>query len=219
MDPAVASLETEPIVAAGRAPLQSYVDASGAVVPRGFPRVIVFYGPPCSGKSEYFASKLAKEYTRVSASEEFRRNPKCSLHQVIINSLKLLEAGKNLVFDDCNEYRRTRESIVKEIRSKFPAIEFKCICFAPAGGLLQCQWANEWALAERAQYLSAKGNPMQECKSLYAPPDPAGLAMWFTAHKLPIKEEGFSYIEDITLPIYARTSRPWSNAVRFFSHQ
>ena len=71
MDPAVASLETEPIVAAGRAPLQSYVDASGAVVPRGFPRVIVFYGPPCSGKSEYFASKLAKEYTRVSASDQF----------------------------------------------------------------------------------------------------------------------------------------------------
>jgi hypothetical protein len=132
---------------------------------------------------------------------------------VICNSLKLLEAGKNLVFDDCNEHRRTRESIVREIRSKLPTIDFKCICFSPNGGLLQCQWANEWALAERAQYLSAKGSPMQEFKSLYTPPDPALLSMWFTGMKLPIKEEGFSFIEDISSPIYARTARPWSNVV------
>lgn len=218
MDTAAASAPVVPDTELIEPRLRSNETASSSSPPppssKGIPRVIIFFGPPCSGKTEYFTSKLSRDYTRISPSEEFRRNRKCSLHQVLANALKLLEAEKNLVFDDCNEYRRTRESIVKEIRSKFPMIEFKCICFFPVGGLLQCQWANEWALAERAHYLSAKGSPLQESKSLYSPPEATNLAMWFTGMKLPVKEEGFTYIEDVKLPIYARMTRPWTNVVR-----
>ena len=63
--------------------------------------------------------------------------------------------GNNIVIDDDNHLPITRKSYISSLQEKndFKVIvKVIAICFDPIGEMLQCLWANEWALASRAAF-------------------------------------------------------------------
>ncbi len=57
--------------------------------------------------------------------------------------------GISVVVDDSNQTatERTRRSYIDAVKSKISNIVIKAIEIMPEGGLTQCLWANEYALA------------------------------------------------------------------------
>ncbi|ELR15375.1 uncharacterized protein ACA1_275490 [Acanthamoeba castellanii str. Neff] len=125
------------------------------------PELVLFYGPPQSGKTRYFEKQLKSTHIRVSAEDTFRAQPHMSLHRVVNMAMSHLQAGKSVVIGmlaqtpshDTNSKRATRASYIRALRSRLAMCRVVCINFKPLGDVLQCQWQNEWA---RAASLAAK---------------------------------------------------------------
>lgn len=115
--------------------------------------LVLFYGPPCSGKTYHYNQNFSETHTRICPSQMFRENKDLSFHRILTMIIEYLKENKNVVIDDQNRPKRTRNSYLKAIRdqqkeNKLGIIKIKAICFHPIGGMIQCLWANEWAFAE-----------------------------------------------------------------------
>lgn len=70
----------------------------------------------------------------------------------VLSSLKnRFKKKKNVVVDDENTKVHTREAFLVAVRASVPHCRLRAINFFPQGGLQQCLWAREFAVAERGQ--------------------------------------------------------------------
>lgn len=77
--------------------------------------LVLLHGPPMSGKSRYFAEKLApRGFIRVSAEELFRADDKLNLRGVAKKVVELLKTGVSVCVDDGNMKLETRKVWMRE---------------------------------------------------------------------------------------------------------
>ncbi|XP_072177317.1 uncharacterized protein [Diadema setosum] len=110
------------------------------------PEMIMFVGPPFSGKTLHYQRHFKSTHRRLSTSELYADHPEWGLRNVALHVLAILRGGENVVLDDENWQRKTRVSIIQLIKSKEPTYQLKCIIFKPRNDL-ECYWRREWVLA------------------------------------------------------------------------
>ncbi|XP_071483371.1 uncharacterized protein [Diadema antillarum] len=110
------------------------------------PELIMFVGPPFSGKTLHYQRYFKSTHRRLSTSELYTDHPEWGLRNVALNVIAVLRGGANVVLDDENWQRKTRVSIIQLIKSKEPTYQLKCIIFKPRNDL-ECYWRREWVLA------------------------------------------------------------------------
>lgn len=92
--------------------MHSFLVANDPVLPQV--ELVLFYGPPCCGKTLYYTETLSASHTRVSA----RDTPVGSLHSVVRRVLALLLQGQNVAVDDENALPETRDAFIRAVKAK-----------------------------------------------------------------------------------------------------
>jgi hypothetical protein len=100
------------------------------------------------GKTRYCHTQLSTHHY-ISLTSFFRQHQDSSLHRLLNAVVQVLTAGQDVVLDDNSlANARTRKSIVDMCRSRLStSVVIRYVIINPVGGILQCQWANEFALA------------------------------------------------------------------------
>jgi hypothetical protein len=112
------------------------------------PTLIIFHGPPCSGKTKYYKDHYERTFVRFSLEEWFEKNAEATLHKGIGVIAKKLKDGDSVVLDDCNPTEKARNALIASLRKQAGDFRLEGVEFRPKGGLLQSQVA--------AQFLSAQ---------------------------------------------------------------
>lgn len=120
-----------------------------------------------------------------------------------------MKQGLNVVLDDSRNFQtlETRKSLVQKVKETISSCQVICIVVKPSG-MVQCLWANEWALAERSP-LKKKGKPVGYEVLEY----PVLKAFYADGYKGPSKEEGFDDVLEKPVKLYCNR-RQWE-----FNHQ
>jgi hypothetical protein len=166
--------------------------------------LVLLFGPPLSGKTRYFEEKLlSRGFTRVSAVEMFKTDPLLSLRGVAKQVCALLAEGKNVCLDDENAKAETRKAYIDLVKQRLPQTRTRAVCFWPFGGLKQCLWAREYALAERhstAGFASV-----------------AEIGEWFSSlsRKPPKRFEGFEHVLNVRSYLYCNSLREMNRSCLF----
>eukprot|EP00029_Vermamoeba_vermiformis_P006310 TRINITY_DN2437_c0_g2_i2.p1 TRINITY_DN2437_c0_g2~~TRINITY_DN2437_c0_g2_i2.p1 ORF type:complete len:549 (-),score=144.30 TRINITY_DN2437_c0_g2_i2:755-2368(-) len=108
--------------------------------------LVLFYGPPCSGKTRFYYQEYSQTHTRISPRDDY---PDKSLHHVVSEAIKLLREGTQVVIDDCNAHEDTRQSYIARVKEAVPHTRTVLVVFRPVHGVRQCEWQLEWNLAAR----------------------------------------------------------------------
>eukprot|EP01132_Coremiostelium_polycephalum_P007928 gene7928-9754_t len=177
---------------------------------KGAPELIILCGPAGSGKTNYYHTHYSN-YVRVSACDLFKKN--LSFGLVIKNYvIKNLADGKNVVIDDTNHITSIRESYISALsKNNTPISSIILINFQPSGGELQLQWQKAWKFCEISQLNRYNNmNPIykrQPYFSHFPDYDPIELDQYKIEYKQPpMSREGYTYIKDITTPLYFNTT-------------
>lgn len=110
--------------------------------------LVIFYGPPHSGKTSFYERNLSK-FARVEPILEFQKNPSFSLRQLIISKIvSRLKQGEKVVIDDENESYVKRDSYISLIKKTFPDCKILCITFHAKHGREQLLWNREYAFGQ-----------------------------------------------------------------------
>lgn len=133
------------------------------------------------------------------------KNDSLSLHQCLQKLFDYLASDKKVILDDTLYFRNPnlRKSLIEKIRASIKSCDIKCIVIYPLGGLLQCLWANEWALAERTPLRRQKKDikhrvlDIEELKDFYNE----------TTFTRPTKEEGYDQLEEKTISLFANRKK------------
>lgn len=153
------------------------------------PELIIFYGPPCCGKTEYYNQEFSSktEYVRICPPEIYSKEKDFSFHRLINLVTDHLSKDINVIIDDENHLLRTRKSYFKAVKEqqdkkKLGDISFIAICFQPLGGMKQCLWANEWAIAQYMTEIDDNDN-----NSTFKPKSIERFESWFHSGMLIMK--------------------------------
>eukprot|EP00965_Chrysotila_dentata_P227548 6196083-Pleurochrysis_carterae.AAC.1 len=169
MQSAVASA-TSPSVGTGVSHEGGAVSDLAQLAHSGAVQLVLLCGPPCAGKSEtclricFAPAKAAGDdcigFERLSAEESG-----ISLHVLRKRVGKRLQRGQKVVIDDQNRSAARRRNLCSPYNDGAQAVMLKpevlralTVYVAPMGGELQCEWANEWAMAEAVMAPSARSN-------------------------------------------------------------
>ena len=110
--------------------------------------LVLLCGPPCTGKTAYCEAERGR-HTRVSSEDDDK-----SAHYLKTKKLtKLLGKGEPVVVDDQNTSSRRRAMLLKGGANE----AVLCVWCLPLGGRVQCEWANEWSMAELSEMAELRG--------------------------------------------------------------
>ena len=123
------------------------VDASTKPV-----ELVLFVGPPFSGKTLYYVHHLHDSHERISPQEIYSDGSKKvrSLPQLVVHVIGILKQGKSVVIDDINWSSSLRASYFTKVRAKLPNVACRCLVFKPQFTLKQCLWSRMWTCAYQA---------------------------------------------------------------------
>lgn len=103
-------------------------------------RLVLLCGPPCAGKTAYCHAQ-GGSHVRVSSEDGDK-----SAHYLQSKKVaRSLGKGEKVVVDDQNWSSQRRAVLLKAADRAAGAL---CVWCLPLGGRLQCEWANEWSMAE-----------------------------------------------------------------------
>eukprot|EP00117_Sycon_ciliatum_P049154 scpid28481/ scgid34894/ len=111
--------------------------------------LVLFVGPPFSGKTLYYVYNLQSTHERVCPQQIYADNRKNvrSLAQLIVYVLDILRRGRSVVVDDLNWSSGLRSSYFSKVRAKLPSCQCRCLVFRPRFSLRQCLWSWYWSTA------------------------------------------------------------------------
>ncbi|KAL1525568.1 hypothetical protein AB1Y20_020422 [Prymnesium parvum] len=182
-----------------------------------WPRLVLLCGPPCSGKSA-----LCSEHSSVSGGGRLRFSSEegTMLNALVKKAGRALSGGQAVVIDDQNLLPTVRERILNGIlqKSGIDRSASMCVVCEPEGGRLQCEWENEWNMADAAMSASGEGGagylPLADSQPaaslVYSVHRKRALMPWFpnghgAARTFPseesVQQEGFAKCEKCTIPL------------------
>lgn len=165
------------------------------------PEVVFFYGPPFPGKTLFYAHEFSQTHERICPHELFEADPSLSLRAVILKVVNVVSKGQSVVLDDEKSTKKSRKSYLNIIRNKVPYCSYRVVHFHvnSCDGLLICEWAREWQLAHQFECLSDDATFKIETVK--------NSEHWFEKRsvELPVKEEGFSKIDQVEIQLICDT--------------